>query len=149
VQLTRRGPIAGACALIAVTLIGNLAACGSILYPDRNGQRAGGPLDPVVVALDGVGLFFFLIPGVIAFAVDFNNHSIYLPHGHRSGLGDAHRYAVVHVDGNLDKIGLQERIRSETGAAIDLRDSRVQVQELGSTAELDAKFAGYERGAGL
>lgn len=52
--------------------------CGTILYPERKNQSAG-RLDWGVVALDAVGLLFFLVPGVIAFAVDFNNGTIYLP----------------------------------------------------------------------
>ncbi len=52
--------------------------CGTILYPERKNQPAG-RLDWGVVALDAVGLLFFLVPGVIAFAVDFNNGTIYLP----------------------------------------------------------------------
>lgn len=55
-----------------------LPGCGTIFYPERKGQPAG-RLDWKVVALDTVGLIFFFIPGVIAFAVDFNNGTIYLP----------------------------------------------------------------------
>lgn len=54
------------------------AGCGTILHPERRGQPAGA-LDWKVVALDAIGLIFFFIPGVIAFAVDFNNGTIYLP----------------------------------------------------------------------
>ncbi len=54
------------------------AGCGTVLYPERRGQPAG-PLDWGVVALDSLGLLLFFVPGVIAFAVDFNNGSIYLP----------------------------------------------------------------------
>jgi hypothetical protein len=32
-----------------------------------------------MVALDGVGLLFFFVPGIIAFAVDFMTGAIYLP----------------------------------------------------------------------
>ncbi len=42
------------------------------------GQPAG-QLDWTVVALDGIGLLLFFVPGVIAFAVDFSNGTIYLP----------------------------------------------------------------------
>ena len=52
--------------------------CGTILHPERRGQPAG-RLDWGVVLLDGLGLIFFLIPGVIAFAVDFATGAIYLP----------------------------------------------------------------------
>ncbi|MDB5390758.1 MAG: hypothetical protein JWM11_6404, partial [Planctomycetaceae bacterium] len=61
------------------TLIGCISTgCGTIMHPERKGQPAGN-LDWSIVALDGVGLLLFLVPGVIAFAVDFNNGSIYLP----------------------------------------------------------------------
>lgn len=52
--------------------------CGTILHPERRGQPAG-PLDWKIVALDTIGLLLFFIPGVIAFAVDFSNGTIYLP----------------------------------------------------------------------
>ncbi|MFI4916145.1 MAG: polyribonucleotide nucleotidyltransferase [Phycisphaerales bacterium JB060] len=55
------------------------AACGTILYPERRGQDAKGDLDIGVVLLDGVGLLFFLIPGIIAYAIDFSTGAIYLP----------------------------------------------------------------------
>jgi len=67
---------------ISLSLMGvvEIAAvgCGTLLYPGRKGQPAG-RLDWGVVALDAVGLLFFFLPGVIAFAVDFNNGTIYLP----------------------------------------------------------------------
>lgn len=74
---------------ISLTLLGLLkvstVGCGTILYPARRGQPAG-RLDWGVVALDTVGLLFFFVPGVIAFAVDFNNGTIYLPSEGASGL---------------------------------------------------------------
>jgi len=57
-----------------------LPGCGTILYPERKGQPAG-PIDWKIVALDGIGLLFFFVPGVIAFAVDFVTGAIYLPAG--------------------------------------------------------------------
>lgn len=56
----------------------SLSGCGTILHPERRGQPAG-PLDWKIVALDGIGLLLFFVPGVIAFAVDFSNGTIYLP----------------------------------------------------------------------
>ncbi|WP_145111833.1 polyribonucleotide nucleotidyltransferase [Gimesia panareensis] len=56
----------------------SLTGCGTILYPERRGQPSG-PLDWKIVGLDSIGLLFFFIPGVIAFAVDFINGTIYLP----------------------------------------------------------------------
>ena len=74
-----------ACLLIAGTLLTHLTACGLILYPDRKGQTSG-RIDPGVAVLDGLGLLLYLVPGVIAFAVDFSMGTIYLPGGRRAEL---------------------------------------------------------------
>ena len=73
-EIVRYGVAAG-----AFTVVG----CGTVLHPERRGQPAG-PLDWKVVALDAVGLLFFFVPGVIEFAVDFNNGTIYLPSGQQA-----------------------------------------------------------------
>ena len=123
--------------ILTLSLIANLAACGTILYPERNGQKAG-QIDPAVAILDGVGLLFFIIPGVIAFAVDFSNHSIYLPHGHSSN-----RFSQMKIDSKMDMAAIENFIRTETGKTIDLQQSNVAVTRLGSVAELDVRFALY------
>jgi len=58
--------------------------CGTLMHPERRGQRHSNQIDWKVVALNGLGLLLFFIPGVIAFAVDFYTGAIYLParHGH-------------------------------------------------------------------
>ena len=63
---------------ISALLIFQLTGCGTLLYPERRGQMSG-RLDAGVVILDALGLLFFIIPGIIAFAVDFGNGTIYLP----------------------------------------------------------------------
>ena len=66
-------------ALAAVAgILTQLAACGTVLHPERRGQPAG-RLDPAIVALDALGLILFFVPGAIAFAVDFTTGAIYLP----------------------------------------------------------------------
>lgn len=65
-------------ALVAAGISIHLASCGTILHPERRGQPAG-RLDPGIVVLDAVGLLLFFVPGIIAFAVDFSNGTIYLP----------------------------------------------------------------------
>ena len=62
------------CAVLTVQLMG----CGTLMYPERRGQR-GGSIDAGIAILDGIGLLFAIIPGVIAFCVDFSNGTIYLP----------------------------------------------------------------------
>jgi hypothetical protein len=66
------------CLLLICSLAFQTTSCGTILHPERMGQR-GGRLDPAIVALNGVGLLLFIVPGAIAFAVDFYNGTIYLP----------------------------------------------------------------------
>lgn len=62
-------------ALIAALL--NTASCGYLIYPERQGLR-GDKVDGTIVALDAIGLLL-LLPGIIAFAVDFSTGCIYLP----------------------------------------------------------------------
>ena len=59
-----------------------LTSCGALIHPERVGQPRGGRLDPSIVLLDGLGLLLFLVPGVIAFIVDFGTGAIYLPPEH-------------------------------------------------------------------
>jgi hypothetical protein len=82
VNLSRRNFIC----LGAASSLGLLTGCGMIIHPERRGQPPGGGLDWSVVALDGLGLLLFFLPGVIAFAVDFTTGAIYLP---PTGYGDA------------------------------------------------------------
>ncbi len=56
-----------------------IVGCGSIIHPERVGQSRNGPIDWKIAALDGIGLMLFVVPGVIAFAVDFYNGTIFLP----------------------------------------------------------------------
>lgn len=73
---------------ICAVLIVQLTGCGTILYPERKGQT-GGRIDTGVALLDGIGLFVFVVPGIIAYAVDFYNGTIYLPGTTGQDLGQA------------------------------------------------------------
>jgi len=68
--------------LVVLTLAAAIAlmptACGTLLYPERRGQPRG-TIDPGVLLLDAVGLIFFVVPGLVAFAVDFATGAIYFP----------------------------------------------------------------------
>jgi len=74
-----RGVALSLCGLLLL----QLAACGTLIYPERRGQSKG-ELDPLIVVLDAVGILFFIIPGVASFIIDFNTGAIYLPPGQRS-----------------------------------------------------------------
>jgi len=67
---------------------GSITGCGTILHPERRGQgRASGDIDWRVAGLDAAGLLLFFVPGVVAFAVDFHQGTIFLPSGGMAGLG--------------------------------------------------------------
>ncbi len=69
--------------LIGQSVVGtglvSMTGCGTLLHPERRGQAHSVHLDWKVVALDGLGLLLFFIPGIIAFTVDFYTGAIYLP----------------------------------------------------------------------
>jgi len=112
--------------LIVLPLVGGvvfqLAACGTIIYPERKGQIKG-QLDVGVVALDAIGLLFFFVPGVIAFAVDFSNGTIYLPGG--SASINPNQLKILSLDGDIDHQGIERIILQETGKKITLEDSEI------------------------
>ena len=69
-------------AALAVPGVLALNSCGTLLYPERKG-RSGGRVDPAVIVMDGLLCLVFLLPGVVAFAVDFSTGAIYTG-GHAS-----------------------------------------------------------------
>ena len=107
---------------IIIGFIMQLAACGTIIHPERKGQKSG-HLDISIVALDAIGLLFFLVPGVIAFAVDFNNGTIYLPGG--SASINSTDINVVNIQGELTNKNIEQVILRETGKAVSLSESEV------------------------
>ncbi|GAA3719211.1 hypothetical protein GCM10022421_29260 [Oceanisphaera sediminis] len=109
--------------LLAGALTTQLAACGTVFYPERKGQVSG-RIDPVVAIANGVGLLFFVVPGVIAFAVDFATGAIYLPGGGRTELQP-----------NATPDSLNDSLYASTGQRIDWQQDRVLVETLGSTDE--------------
>ena len=99
-----------------------LASCGTVIYPERRGQPAG-RLDIGVVALDGLGLLLFLVPGVIAFAVDFATGAIYLPPGYSTAAPPTtEELRQVRADpAELTPRRLEVIVREQTGRAVSLR----------------------------
>lgn len=77
--------------LLKIALVGllivQLSGCGTLLYPERRGTETG-RLNADIVLLDAVGLLFFVIPGVVAFAVDLVTGAIYLPSGKKSRVSE-------------------------------------------------------------
>ena len=120
--------------VVVATLLTQLTACGSIFFPDRRGQ-IDGKIDPVVVVLDGIGLLFYVIPGLIAFGVDFATGAIYLPPGKTAQIAPEKLQQAIGADGKVDNSKLQAILESELGRSFPLNDPRL-IQHKGSTQQL-------------
>jgi len=136
-------------ACLACLLVVVLAGCGTIFYPERRGQSAT-RLDADIVILDGVGLLFFLVPGVIAFAVDFATGAIYLPPGGRSRVGrlfgraDLREYELE----GRDLPGIISLVEDRTGRPIDRAALRVRPALPGERVATVLSRSGLETGSG-
>jgi hypothetical protein len=135
---TKKSPSSIAAPLLIFIMVFNLVSCGTILHPERRNQPASGNIDAGIAVLDGIGLLFFIVPGVIAFAVDFSNNTIYLPRGHAKS-----KYTEIQIDKKLDEVTIENIIHAETGKTIDLQQSNVGIIRLDSAADLASKFALY------
>ena len=126
--------------LVCAVLIVQLAGCGTLMYPERRGQKSG-RIDIGVAVLDGIGLLFFLIPGVIAYAVDFSNGTIYLPGTARGSL-DLKDIKQVKFDPKHSTNATIERIiKEETGYAVKLNQDNMKISKLGSIDDMLTRFA--------
>lgn len=128
---TRSRVISG---VLAATLLAQLSACGTLFYPDRRGQIEG-RVDPAIVALNAIGILFYVIPGLIAFGVDFATGAIYLPGGLNAQVDPQSLQDVVDADGNIDKAKLKALIETQTGQSLPLDDPRL-IQHSGSSEQL-------------
>jgi len=126
---------------LVASLLAQLAACGTILHPERKGQTSG-RIDPAIAVLDGLGLLLFLIPGVIAFAVDFSNGTIYLPGGRHSSLSEEELQQIT-PNGTVDEAGLAEILRAK-GLLEQTQAQHLQIQQLDSLGEVYARLAIYD-----
>src|ERR1700679_3422197 len=119
------------CAVLTMQLMG----CGTLMYPERRGQR-GGSIDAGVAILDGVGLLFGIIPGVIAFAVDFSNGTIYLP-ATKLGSLDLKNIKEVKFDPKHTSLASIERIiKDETGCEVKFGQDNIRLSKLTSLDDM-------------
>ena len=61
--------------------------CGTLFFSERQDKPHSGRLDPNVMILDGIGLLFFIVPGLVAFGIDALTGAAYLPPGVEKGEG--------------------------------------------------------------
>lgn len=116
--------------LLITALSSQLFSCGYLLHSERRGQKSTANLDWPIVGLDAIGLLFFIIPGVIAFAVDFSSGTIYLPGGQHSFSDkvDVHGSMKIKFDPtNFDKEKIAALIQEQTKVAVNFDDPKLQV----------------------
>ncbi len=99
-------------------------------------------MDIGVVLLDGIGLLFFIIPGVIAYAVDFSNGTIYLPGTKTTKAGhDRQDLKIVKFNAKYYTPDLLKHIiHEETGYDLSWRDKRLRAVKLNNEDELPIYF---------
>lgn len=112
--------------------------CGLLIYPERQGQPKG-QLDWGVVMLDALGLLLFLVPGVVAFIVDFGTGTIYLPPEGRVGVFRGKKgesLAKVQVPREqLSRERVEEVVSHHVGQPVQLHDGQYQTEPLKSVDE--------------
>ncbi|WP_444924666.1 hypothetical protein ACJJH9_06355 [Microbulbifer sp. DLAB2-AF] len=126
-----------------LTVVINMSACGYFLYPERKGQ-SGGRVDPAVLILDGAALLFGIIPGIVAFAVDITNGTIYLPPGsssvidrHVSSLDGGEVRQVIDEEGQawlempIETFTSQEKTLQSLGETLsDVTESQIDASDI-------------------
>ena len=119
---------------VAAALVIQLTACGTLFWPDRRGQIEG-RIDPVVAALDAIGILFYVLPGLIAFGVDFATGAIYLNDGKTAQVAPEKLQQAIGSDGKVDNLKLQAILETELGRSLPLDDPRL-IQHKGSVEQL-------------
>ena len=126
------------CVAVSVMMITQLYGCGTLLYPERRGQKTG-TVDVGVALLDALWLFVFIVPGVVAFAVDFTTGAIYLPGG-KKGSAPSGKMVVVRVNpADLSGETIKEIVMNRTGcAALEL--NKAEIYRLDRSKSVEAEL---------
>lgn len=115
------------CLLMAL-MIFFMASCGTLIYPERIGQNRG-RIDPAIAVLNGVGILLFIVPGLIAFIVDFATGAIYLPPSGQSHPWWTKKLAAnepieIRADGQcIDKSRIESLVSQHTGIPVKIDET--------------------------
>ena len=123
-------------AVVFVMLI-QLTGCGYFIHPERRHQPKG-KIDTSIAILDGLGLLLFIIPGVIAFVVDFSNNTIYLPPG-QSSIDQQEKnelFALKLPQEKLSKERIENIVSQHYGYKIDIDSKDFDVYEVNNIDEV-------------
>ena len=72
---------------LGLFLVLPVTSCGTLFFSERQKAEHSDRLDPNILILDGIGLIFWIFPGLIAYGVDFYTGAIYLPPKVQKGEG--------------------------------------------------------------
>ena len=127
--------VAVICAGLSVALITQLYGCGTIIYPERRNQTTEN-VDVGVALLDGLWLLVFIIPGVVALAVDFTTGAIYLPGGTKRASTQGEMVVVKVNPAELNEKTIKEIVMKQTGCPVfDMREARIYPLERSESVE--------------
>jgi hypothetical protein len=110
-------------------------ACGMLIYPEREGQTSG-KIDPGVAILDAAGLLVFIIPGLVAFGVDFMTGTIYLPETEQTAHSDQIVREISIPDDKVNSSRIEQIVAAETGHSIDLSAGQTRIIQVSSQASM-------------
>jgi hypothetical protein len=128
----------GVASLCAMTTLSLSLGCGTILYPERRGQQSHARVDTGVVVMDACWILLGVIPGVIAFVVDFGNGSIYLPGG---AVGTNSLKVVRTPTARPDSASIERAVQQQTGLVIRLSDPTLVWRKLASREDIGPSVA--------
>lgn len=94
-----------------------------------------------IAVLDGIGLLLFIIPGIIAYAVDFSNGTIYLPGTYRGSLDIKDLKQVKFDPKKYTNATIEKIIKDETGYEVKLDRGNMKISRLESLDDMLARFA--------
>ena len=130
--------------IFVVGMVIQSTSCGTLLYPERRGQK-GGTCDPAVVLMDGIGVFFFIIPGIMAFVVDFYTGAIYLPEDdstNTSSFSADNGLAVIENNPDeLNQVTIEKIVSRHFRHPIDLASKNIRVYELDYAQDIPVRIA--------
>ena len=142
-MIVKKGWIKCLSPLLAALLLFQVIGCGTLIYPERKGQT-GGRIDPGIAILDAAGLLLFIIPGVIAFGVDFTTGAIYLPSKTAKASTATGQDGIVVIKVNpadLNLATLERTLQEQTGENIRLTSADIQIYRLDQGTSIQAKLA--------
>lgn len=118
--------------LVCSMLVFQLTGCGYIMHPERKGQSHDyKPMDTDIMLLDSALLILGILPGVVAFIVDFSTGCIYLPGEipHSSlDNSDMQNFQVIKVDpAHMNQTAIEKVLQEHTGQMISLNSPEMLI----------------------